>query len=95
MLDSSLRIPRSLLLSEVIDGEPRKRISLDELLKCVEEMDFVIDGELSDLIRSVVPEAAEAGEFSLDDAIKVSPLALDVHLPTILSCLLDLRSFPL
>lgn len=71
MLDSSLRIPRSLLSSEVLGGEPRRRISLGEVLKCVEEMDFVIDGELRDLVRSVVPAAAEAGEFSLDDAIKV------------------------
>lgn len=48
------------------------RISVAEAVACVEQMDFIVDGSLEDLLRSVVPAAVEVDRLSLNDAIKVS-----------------------
>ena len=47
------------------------RISVAEVVACVEQMDFIVDGPLEGLIRSVVPAAVEVDRLSLNDAIKV------------------------
>ncbi|CAM9687486.1 unnamed protein product [Pylaiella littoralis] len=51
------------------------RISVAEVLACVEEMDFIVDGSLLDLIKSVVPEAVEVDRLSLNDAVQVAAAA--------------------
>lgn len=48
------------------------RISVAEVVACVEQMDFIVDEPLEDLVRSVVPAAIEVDRLSLNDAIKVS-----------------------
>lgn len=48
------------------------RISVAEVVTCVEQMDFIVDGPLEGLVRSVVPAAVEVDRLSLNDAIKVS-----------------------
>lgn len=47
------------------------RISVAQMLACVEKMDFIVDGSPEELVRSVVPAAAEVDRLSLNDAIKV------------------------
>ena len=47
------------------------RITVVHLVKCLEEMDYILDGDTRDFIRSVVPKAFEANELGLQDAIKV------------------------
>ena len=48
------------------------RISVAEVVACVEQMEFIVDGPLGSLARSVVPAAVEVDRLSLNDAIKVS-----------------------
>lgn len=38
----------------------------------MEELDYIVDVPLEDLVRSVVPAAIEVDRLSLNDAIKVS-----------------------
>ncbi|CAM9440096.1 unnamed protein product [Ascophyllum nodosum] len=51
------------------------RITVVHLVKCLEEMDYILDGDTRDFIRSVVPKAFEANELGLQDAIKVATSA--------------------
>lgn len=41
------------------------------LVHRLEEMDYLLDGDAKDLIRSVVPKAYEEDKLTLQDAIKV------------------------
>lgn len=44
---------------------------MSQLVDRLEEMDYILDGDARDLIRSVVPKAYEADRLTLQDAIKV------------------------
>lgn len=50
----------------------------------VEQMDFIVDGPLEDLVGSVVPAAVEVDRLSLNDVIKVS--ATTEILPVVCAC---------
>lgn len=39
---------------------------------CLEQMDFLIDGDAGDLLQSVVPLSAKSGILNLEDVIKVT-----------------------
>lgn len=47
-------------------------MSVSQVVECIEHLDFIIDGEAEDLVRSVVPAALKADSLSLDDVIKVT-----------------------
>eukprot|EP00752_Nemacystus_decipiens_P009895 g8828.t1 len=51
------------------------RISVAEVVACVEKMDFIVDRPLEDLVQSVVPAAVEVDRLSLNDAMKVASAA--------------------
>lgn len=47
------------------------KMSVSQVVECIEHLDFIIDGEAEDLVRSVVPAALKADSLSLEDVIKV------------------------
>lgn len=55
-----------------LDVKDDGRISVAKVLACVEEMDYIVDGPLLDLVKSVVPGAVEVDRLSLNDAVQVS-----------------------
>lgn len=53
------------------DGHGDGQISVSQAVECLEHMEYVFDGEPEELVRSVVPAAAQADGLSLEDAMKV------------------------
>lgn len=53
------------------------RIKVEAALVCLEDMEFLIEGDIADLVRSVVPGAAQAGFLSFDELLKVIILGFD------------------
>lgn len=64
-----------MLRSLAWDGEEASeqpgRISLAAALECLEQMDYLIEGEFDDLVRTIVPASAKEGALDLQDVIKV------------------------
>lgn len=56
---------------EETGSESGGKISVSQVLECIEHLDYIIDGEAEDLVRSVVPAALKADSLSLEDVIKV------------------------
>lgn len=54
------------------DGQNTGRISLRDAERCLEQLDFFIEGEMEELIRQVVPAAAKTGKLSFQEVMKVT-----------------------